>query len=144
MVDAEQAAVWPRTVTFRRPALRARTEIFVLPLRSVRGAVAVAPLPRTMTRTPATRCPLRRTVAPSFVLRRRGIVLRLRLTRRQPLGWLLVAPGVAPPVPPPSAMWVGVSSTGWMTGPVVATGGRSSQTATSSIAPLQPRSQEPR
>src|SRR6478736_2468319 len=128
MVDVEQGAFWPRTMTFRRPAVRARTEIFVLPLRSVRGAVAVTPLPRTMTRTPATRCPLRRTVAPSLVLRSRGIVRRLRLIRRHPLGWLLVAPGVAPPLPPPRAIWVGVSPAGWTTGPVVAAGGRSSQT----------------
>ena len=108
----------------------------------------LTPLPLNRTRTPATRRPLRRTVAVSRVLRRTGMVLRLSVTRRQPWGSLLVPPGTALPLvvllpPPAMAMWVGVSGTGAMTGPL-AVGGRSSHTRTSSMVPLKPRSQEPR
>src|SRR6188472_557633 len=94
MVVAEQPAFWPRTVTWRRPALRARTESLVLPLRSVvRRPVVVTPLPLTTRRAPATRLLPLRTVATSFVLRRIGIVWRFSDTRRQLVRGGAVAPG---------------------------------------------------
>src|SRR3954453_4565984 len=112
MVVAAQPAFWPRTVTSRRPALRARTASLVLPLWSVvRRPVVVTPSPLIIRRAPATPRLPRRTAPTRFVLRGRGTVWRLSDTRRQPFGLGAVAPGAVLLLPEPMAMCVGASAT---------------------------------